>query len=276
MNVAVTANTAQFDRQMQKVRAKMKATQQGLSGGAGGALSAAGIGGGFGAGAGMLLRGSPLLAAIGGLTMALEAQKRTTEKGRKDVSEMALLGLSPTRQAEAKTASQLLGGEGAGDLMAVKQAFEGSDRMRDRGLTRAGMTQEEIDRLNTSSIGQFTEDLVKLSRAMSEAERLAVAEQLGGKAGEMFLRAGAVQQDALPDISSAIQQTGTQEAARALSIQQQDQAAALEGAGLTDVLTGLWDWLTGQDAKTADTQAMLLAELQRQTQLMGNPTGPTI
>ena len=106
---------------MAKVRAKMKATQQGLSGGAGGALSAAGIGGGFGAGAGMLLRGSPLLAAIGGLTMALEAHKRTTEKGRKDVSEMALLGLSPVRQAEAKTASQLLGGEGAGDLMAVKQ-----------------------------------------------------------------------------------------------------------------------------------------------------------
>ena len=276
MNVAVTANTAQFDRQMAKVRAKMKATQQGLSGSAGGALSAAGIGGGFGAGAGMLLRGSPLLAAIGGLTMALEAQKRTTEEGRKDVSEMALLGLSPTRQAEAKVASQLLGGEGAGDLIAVKQAFEGSDRMRDRGLTRAGMTQEQIDRLNTSSIGQFTEDLVKLSRSMSEAQRLAVAEQLGGKAGEMFLRAGAVQQEALPDISNAIQQTGVQESARALSIQQQDQAAALEGAGLTDVLTGLWDWLTGQDAKTDETQAMLLTELQRQTQLMGNPTGPTI
>ena len=276
MNVAVTANTAQFDRQMQKVRAKMKATQQGLSGGAGGALSAAGIGGGFGAGAGMLLRGSPLLAAIGGLTMALEAQKRTTEEGRKDVAEMALLGLSPARQAEAKTASQLLGGEGAGDIMAAKRAFEGTDRVRDRGLMRQGMDQEQIDRLNTSSIGQFTEDLVKLSRSMSEAQRLAVAEQLGGKAGEMFLRAGAVQQDALPDISNAIQQTGTQEAARALSIQQQDQAAALEGAGLTDVLTGLWDWLTGQDAKTAETQAMLLAELQRQTQLMGNPTGPTI
>lgn len=276
MNVAVTANTAQFDRQMAKVRAKVKSTQQGLAGGAGGALSAAGIGGGFGAGAGMLLRGSPLLAAIGGLTMALEAQKRTTEEGRKDVSEMALLGLSPTRQAEAKTASQLLGGGGAGDLMAVKQAFEGSDRMRDRGLMRQGMTQEQIDRLNTSSIGQFTEDLVKLSRSMSGAQRLGVAEQLGGKAGEMFLRAGAVQQEALPDISNAIQQTGVQESARALSIQQQDQAAAIEGAGLTDVLTGLWDWLTGQDAKTAETQAMLLAELQRQTQLMGNPTGPTI
>lgn len=275
MNVAVTANTAQFDRQMAKVRAKVKSTQQGLAGGAGGALSAAGIGGGFGAGAGMLLRGSPLLAAIGGLTMALEAQKRTTEEGRKDVSEMALLGLSPTRQAEAKTASQLLGGGGAGDLMAVKQAFEGSDRMRDRGLMRQGMTQEQIDRLNTSSIGQFTEDLVKLSRSMSGAQRLGVAEQLGGKAGEMFLRAGAVQQEALPDISNAIQQTGVQESARALSIQQQDQAAAIEGAGLTDVLTGLWDWLTGQDAKTAETQAMLLAELQRQTQLMGNPTGPT-
>jgi hypothetical protein len=276
MNVAVTANTAQFDRQMAKVRAKVKSTQQGIAGGAGGALSAAGIGGGFGAGAGMLLRGSPLLAAIGGLTMALEAQKRTTEEGRKDVAEMALLGLSPARQAEAKTASQLLGGEGAGDIMAAKRAFEGTDRVRDRGLMRQGMDQEQIDRLNTSSIGQFTEDLVKLSRSMSEGQRMAVAEQLGGKAGEMFLRAGAVQQDALPDISNAIQQTGTQEAARALSIQQQDQAAALEGAGLTDVLTGLWDWLTGQDAKTADTQAMLLAELQRQTQLMGNPTGPTI
>jgi hypothetical protein len=276
LNVAVTANTAQFDRQMAKVRAKMKATQQGLSGGAGGALSAAGIGGGFGAGAGMLLRGSPLLAAIGGLTMALEAQKRTTEQGRKDVAEMALLGLSATRQSEAKAASQLLGVEGAGDLMAVKQAFEGTDRGRDRQLSRAGLTQEQIDRLNTSDIGQFTEDLVKLSRSLGTGSRLAVAEALGGKAGEMFMRAGMVDPDRLPDISSSIAQTGLQEAARALAIQEQDQQAALDGGGLVDTLTGLWDWLTGQADKTATKEQELIAELQRQTQLMGNPTGPGI
>ena len=276
MNVAVTANTAQFDRQMAKVRAKLKSTQQGIAGGAGGALSAAGIGGGFGAGAGMLLRGSPLLAAIGGLTMALEAQKRTTEEGRKDVAEMALLGLSPVRQSEAKAASQLLGGESAGDLIEVKRAFEGTDRKRDRELTRAGLSQEQIDRLNTSDIGQFTEDLVQLSRSLGTGQRMAVAESLGGKAGEMFMLAGAVDPERLPDISSSIAQTGLQEAARALSIQEQDQQAALDSGGLVDTLTGLWDWLTGQADKTATKEQELIAELQRQTQLMGNPTVPGI
>jgi hypothetical protein len=259
LNVAVTANTAQFDRQMAKVRAKVKATQQGLSGGAGGALSAAGIGGGFGAGAGMLLRGSPLLAAIGGLTMALEAQKRTTEEGRKDVTEMALLGLSPTKQSEAKVASQLLGGEGAGDLIEVKRAFEGTDRKRDRELTRAGLSQEQIDRLNTSDISQFTEDLIELSRSLSASQRLSVADALGGKAGQMFMRAGMVEQERLPDISSAIKQTGLEAAARALSVALSEQQQLLDGSGLIDVGTQVADALSGQNEKTAQRLAELVA-----------------
>jgi hypothetical protein len=276
MNVQVTANTKRFDDAMQRVRANVRRTQGQIGGGVGGAMSAGGIGGGFGAGAGMMLRGSPLLAALGGLTMALEAQKRTTEEGRKDVSEMALLGLSPVRQSEAKAASQLLGSESAGDLIEVKRAFEGTDRKRDRELTKAGLSQEQIDRLNTSDIGQFTEDLVNLSRSLGTGQRMAVAESLGGKAGEMFMRAGAVDPERLPDISSSIAQTGLQEAARALSIQEQDQQAALDGGGLVDTLTGLWDWLSGQADKTATKEQELIAELQRQTQLMGQPTGPGI
>jgi hypothetical protein len=221
LNVAVTANTAQFDRQMAKVRAKMKATQQGLSGGAGGALSAAGIGGGFGAGAGMLLRGSPLL--------------------------------------EAKVASQLLGGEGAGDLIEVKRAFEGTDRKRDRELTRAGLSQEQIDRLNTSDISQFTEDLIELSRSLSASQRLSVADALGGKAGQMFMRAGMVEQDRLPDISSAIKQTGLEAAARALSVALSEQQQLLDGSGLIDVGTQVADALSGQNEKTAQRLAELVA-----------------
>ena len=281
LNVAVTANTAQFDRQMAKVRAKMKATQQGLSGGAGGALSAAGIGGGFGAGAGMLLRGSPLFAAIGGLTMALEANRRQTEQGKKDVQEMAQLALSPARQQQAKFAAQLLGGEErtANDLMQTRAAFDERlmDRSKRRELAGLGITDEMLNALNSSDIGNFTESLVEISKGMSEMQRLAVGSALGGKAGEMFMQAGQFQ--AAGDISRAVGAIGMEEAARAVSLEQQRQADMMTNAdaqGQVGFFAGLWDLLTGQSAKTEQMQTKIAQELERQTQLMGQPTGPGI
>ena len=262
MNVAVTANTAQFDRQMAKVRAKMKATQQGLSGGAGGALSAAGIGGGFGAGAGMLLRGSPLLAAIGGLTMALEGSKRQSEQGRKDIGEMAQLALSPQRQQEAKFGAQLIGGEDATatDLMAVQKAFDRRflDRGKERELASLGIDENTLNKLNTSSVGQFTEDLISLAKSMNDMQRLAVAETLGGKAGEMFLRAGQFQGQG--DVSNAIGQMSLESVARAMSEEQQRQQGMIDnagGEGNVGFWAGLWDLMTGQANKTEEQLEVL-------------------
>ena len=262
MNVAVTANTAQFDRQMAKVRAKMKATRQGLSGGAGGALSAAGIGGGFGAGAGMMLRGSPLIAAIGGLTMALEGAKRQSEQGRKDIGEMAQLALSPQRQQEAKFGAQLIGGEDATatDLMAVQKAFDRRflDRGKERELSSLGIDENTLNKLNTSSVGQFTEDLISLAKSMNDMQRLAVAETLGGKAGEMFLRAGQFQGQG--DVSNAIGQMSLQSVARAMSEEQQRQQGMIDnagGEGNVGFWAGLWDLMTGQANKTEEQLEVL-------------------
>jgi hypothetical protein len=262
MNVAVTANTAQFDRQMAKVRAKMKATRQGLSGGAGGALSAAGIGGGFGAGAGMMLRGSPLIAAIGGLTMALEGAKRQSEQGRKDIGEMAQLALSPQRQQEAKFGAQLIGGEDATatDLMAVQKAFDRRflDRGKERELASLGIDENTLNKLNTSSVGQFTEDLIALAKAMNDMQRLAVAETLGGKAGEMFLRAGQFQGQG--DVSNAIGQMSLESVARAMSEEQQRQQGMIDnagGEGNVGFWAGLWDLMTGQANKTEEQLEVL-------------------
>lgn len=281
LNVAVTANTAQFDRQMAKVRARMKQTRQGLSSGAGGALSAAGLGGGFGSGAGMLLRGSPLLAAIGGLTMALESNKRQTEEGKKDVQEMAQLALSPFTQQQAKFAAQLLGGEDrtATDLIQTREAFDQRtmDRSKRKELTSLGITDEMLNALNSSDIGNFTESLVEISRGMNEMQRLAVGRALGGKAGEMFMQAGQFQAEG--DISRAIGAIGVEEAARATSLEQQrqeDMMTNADGQGQVGFFAGLWDLLTGQSAKTAEMQTKIAQELERQTAIMGQPTGPGI
>lgn len=262
MNVAVTANTAQFDRQMARVRAKIKATQQGLSGGAGGALSAGGIGGGFGAGAGMMLRGSPLIAAIGALTMVLEGSKRQSEEGRKDIGEIAQLALSPQRQQEAKFGAQLIGGQDASatDLMAVQKAFDRRflDRGKERELSSLGIGEEDLNKLNTSSVGQFTEDLIALAKSMNDMQRLAVAETLGGKAGEMFLMAGQFQGQG--DVSKAIGQMSLESVARAMSeerARQQGMLDAAGGEGNVGFWAGLWDLMTGQADKTAEQLEVL-------------------
>jgi len=281
MNVQVTANTKRFDDAMQRVRANVRRTQGQIGSGAGGALSAAGIGGGFGAGAGMMLRGSPLLAALGGLTMALESNKRQTEEGKKDVQEMAQLAVSPARQQQAKFAAQLIGGEErtANDLMQTRAAFDQRimDRSKRRELAKLGITDEMLNALNTSDIGNFTESLVEISRGMSEMQRLAVGSALGGKAGEMFMQAGQFQ--AAGDISRAVGAMGMEEAARAVSLEQQRQADMMTNAdaqGQIGFFAGLWDLLTGQSAKTEEMQTKIAQELERQTQLMGQPTGPGI
>ena len=262
MKVAVTADTSRFDAAMGRVRSSVRKAQGQIGGAAGGALSAGGIGGGFGAGAGMMLRGSPLLAAIGALTMALEGSRRQSEEGRKDIGEMAQLALSPQRQQEAKFGAQLIGGEDATatDLMAVQKAFDRRflDRGKERELSSLGIDENTLNKLNTSSVGQFTEDLIALAKSMNDMQRLAVAETLGGKAGEMFLRAGQFQGQG--DVSNAIGQMSLQSVARAMSEEQQRQQGMIDtaaGEGNVGFWAGLWDLMTGQANKTEEQLEVL-------------------
>jgi hypothetical protein len=271
LNVAVTANTRQFDARMKRMSQQIKAVRMSAAEGVGGAFSAAGIGGGLGGGAGMIARGGPLLIAIGALTAALESSRKVTEQGRADLSEAAALALSPSRQMEARVASQLIKGESgtAGDIVGAKRGLTAAmeDRRTRRRLERDGFDLDALDDLaSTVDISDFTEKLIEFSKGMSDSSRLFLAEQLGGKTGEMLLASAGVQREG--NISSAIDQAVSPEAiARNISVRQQDENAALSRQD-SGVLTESLDVLTGQAAKTEQQQDAIIAELQRQTAVM--------
>jgi len=278
LNVAVTANTRQFDARMKRMSRQIKAVRMSAAEGVGGAFSAAGIGGGFGSGAGMIARGGPLLIAIGALTAALESSRKTTEQGRADLVEAAALALSPSRQMEARVASQLIKGEEgtAGDLVGARRGLQATlrDRRAVRRLQRDGFDVDALDDLaETVDFSDFTEKLIAFSKNLSDGTREVLAEQLGGQAGEMLLRAAGVQGQG--NISSAIDQAVTPEAlARAQSIRMQDEIAATAPQD-PGFWVSLWDLISGQAAKTEQQMDPVLKELQRQTAVMsGNqPAG---
>ena len=273
LNVAVTANTRQFDARMKRMSRQIKAVRMSAAEGVGGAFSAAGIGGGFGSGAGMIARGGPLLIAIGALTAALESSRKTTEQGRADLVEAAALALSPSRQMEARIGSQLIKGEEgtAGDLVGARRGLQATlrDRRAVRRLQRDGFDVDALDDLaETVDFSDFTEKLIAFSKSLSDGTREVLAEQLGGKAGEMLLRAAGVQRQG--NISGAIDGAiSTRGIARSISVRQQDEDALLASQD-PDLLTEVADVLTGQAAKTEQQQAAVIAELQRQTAIMSN------
>jgi hypothetical protein len=273
LNVAVTANTRQFDARMKRMSRQIKAVRMSAAEGVGGAFSAAGIGGGLGSGAGMIARGGPLLIALGALTAALESTRKTTEQGRADLSEAAALALSPSRQMEARIGSQLIKGEEgtAGDLVGARRGLQATlrDRRAVRRLQRDGFDVDALDDLaETVDFSDFTEKLIAFSKSLSDGTREVLAEQLGGKAGEMLLRAAGVQRQG--NISGAIDGAiSTRGIARSISVRQQDEDALLASQD-PDLLTEVADVLTGQAAKTEQQQAAVIAELQRQTAIMSN------
>ena len=271
LNVAVTANTRQFDARMKRMSRQIKAVRMSAAEGVGGAFSAAGVGGGMGAGAGMAARGGPLLIALGALTAALESTRKTTEQGRSDLSEAAALALSPSRQMEARIGSQLIKGEEgtAGDLVGARRGLQATmrDRRAVRSLQRDGFDVDALDDLaETVDFSDFTEKLIAFSKNLSDGTREVLAEQLGGQAGEMLLRAAGVQRQG--NISSAIDQAVSPEAlARAQSVRMQDEIAATAPQD-PGFWTSLWDLISGQAAKTEQQMDPVLKELQRQTAVM--------
>lgn len=278
LNVAVTANTRQFDQRMKAMSRRIKQVRADASGAAGGALAAAGIGGGFGAGAGMAMRGGPLLIALGSLTAALEANRKANELGRRDMAEAAALALSPARQQEARVASQLLKGESgtAADIIGAQRGLNETmlDRRSTARLAREGFDVAALqDLANTVDISDFTEKLVEFSRGLNDTTRLMLAERLGGKTGEMLLAAGGVTRQG--NLSSAIDQAISPEAiARALSVKAQDENAATDVQDI-GFWASVWDLLSGQAAKTENQMQPVIDELRRQTAVMQG-TGPSV
>ena len=269
MKVAVTADTSRFDAAMSRVRSNLRKTQGRIAGASGGAFSAAGLGGGFGAGGAMMLRGSPLFMALGALTAALEANRRVTESGKKDIAEMADLAFTPMQQQEAKFGAQLIGEEFTGaQLASLKNQFDRSaiDRTRKRELMDLGITEEQLNALATSSIPQFTQSLIEMARGMNSLQRLAVAEALGGgDAGRMFLRAG--QSMAQGRIAGAFGAVSNEEIARAMSVEQQRvDDLTRDGIGLQGTLTTIGDFFTGQNAMTEAQLRILNQQLEANRQ----------
>ena len=246
LNVAVTANTAQFERQMAKTRAKLAQLRKEAGTGLTPMASVAGMGGAGGALLAGLGKGSPIIAAIGGLTMALQAAKTQEEKGRKNIEEMALLALDPIMQQQALKGAQFLKGEEgkAGDIVATQAAFTRMDRQQRRELESLGVTDAQLNELNTSSIAEFVESLVEISRGMSQTQRLAVGEALGGTAGEMFMRAGSVDPSVLPDISQSISSISPDSIARAMAVEQGRQETALNDTMDPGFWASLWNEVT--------------------------------
>lgn len=284
LNVAVTANTRSFDHQMRKMSQRIKKTRAEASGAAGGLFSAVGVGGGFGAGAGMALRGGPLLLALGGLTMVLQKisndSKKQSQQGRKDLAEAAALALDPARQMEARVASQLIKGEGgtAADIVGAQRGLRASleDRKTRRRLERDGFDVGALaDLADTVDISDFTEKLIQFSKGLNDGSRLFLAEQLGGKTGEMLLGAAGVQRTG--NISSAIDQAvNPSEIVRALLERENQENATLRASGGVSAFTELGDlvggWFTaGMDQSRVEAKMQeVVDELKRQNAVMTN------
>lgn len=273
LNVAVTANTRSFDHQMRKMSRRIKQTRAEASSAAGGAFAAAGLGGGLGAGAGMALRGGPLLIALGALTAALESTRKVTEQGRADLTEAASLALDPGRQMEARIASQLIKGEGgtAADIVGAQRGLRASleDRKTRRRLERDGFDVGALaDLADTVDISDFTEKLIQFSKGLNDGSRLFLAEQLGGKTGEMLLGAAGVQRTG--NISSAIDQAVSPEAIARALLEREDQEQAVLNSGGLGIGTELLDLLDKDSARVEAKLQEVVDELKRQNAVMTN------
>jgi len=177
LNIDVTATTGQFAAQMKRVRSEMATTVR--AAGKGFSLGGMGaIGGPLGAiGQSVGVLSGPMAAlagSIAGLTIAMKAQERFMQAGRENLSEMRLLGMGLDEQANAKRLATIIRPDGTGaDAVGLADKF--AEFAPEFGLgTMRGLSLPE-----------------KLERAMIAAkgpDALRLAELMGGKAGEDFMR----------------------------------------------------------------------------------------
>jgi hypothetical protein len=177
MNIDVTATTGKFAAQMKRVRAEMATTARaagkgfsiGGMGRLGGPLGA--VGESVGVLSGPMLA---LVAGLAGLSVAMKSLEQRVAAGRENLSEMRLLGMGLEEQANAKRLATIIRPDGTGaDAVGLADKF--AEVAPEFGLgTMKGLSLEE-----------------KIRQAMIAAkgqDALRIAEQMGGKAGEDFMR----------------------------------------------------------------------------------------
>jgi hypothetical protein len=188
LNVAVTANTSQFDAQMAKVRSQLKATQKASSavGSATGMASPlTGRLGGFAALAGLTGPMLGLSAALGVLNKSINAANARSEAGRKAFDEIVAGRMTPVEQARFSKVARIAAGDtgSAVDVASMLSAARPTTMEAEQKLLNAGMTQADLAAIAGASDTEALKLLVQLSRSPAGLE---IAKALGGGAGTMF------------------------------------------------------------------------------------------
>jgi len=190
LNVAVTANTSQFERQMHRVRQQLKSTREAAS--MSGAAGFAGPMGGRVAGAVGLLGLHPAMmavaAATGGLAAAITSissmNERNRTRGVENFGEILESRMSIEQQAAFKRVAEMAKpGGSAGEVAQTLGAFR-SGRFEDQSkLIQAGLSSSRMAEIAGMSDADALKALVDLSRSPNGLE---IAKAIGGKGGEMF------------------------------------------------------------------------------------------
>lgn len=235
MNVEVTATTGKFAAAMKQVRQDMATTARA----AGKGFSIGGMGriggplGGVGESIGVL--SGPmmaLVAGLAGLSVAMRALSDRMEAGRENLSEMRLLGLGVEEQARLKTIGSVIRPDGTGaDALSLRDKF--AEVAPGFGMNIAGL----------DLAAQFEE----MRKAAQSADALTIAEQLGGKAGEDFMRLRMTDADALRTAATS-QTTGRALAGASIEEQIRQQQAASRDPNDPSMLRDALDWATRQSA----------------------------
>ena len=177
LNIDVTATTGQFAAQMKRVRSEMATTARaagkgfsiGGMGRLGGPLGA--VGESVGVLSGPMLA---LVAGLAGLSVAMKSLEQRVAAGRENLSEMRLLGMGLDEQANAKRIATIIRPDGTGaDAVGLADKFAEVAPAFGLGSMEGLSLPEKIRQALIAAKGQ---------------DALRIAEEMGGKAGEDFMR----------------------------------------------------------------------------------------
>jgi hypothetical protein len=233
MNIEVTATTGKFAAQMKRVRAEMATTARaagkgfsiGGMGRLGGPLGA--VGESIGVLSGPMMA---LVAGLAGLSVAMRALTDRMEAGRENLSEMRLLGLGVEEQARLRTIGQVIRPDATGaDALGLRDKF--AEVAPGFGMNIAGLSLAD----------QFEE----MRKAAQSADALTIAEQLGGKGGEDFMRLRMMDPQAF-----AASTSGAAVAGAFAEEQLRQQQAAARDPNEPSMIGDLIDWLSRQVTRT--------------------------
>lgn len=284
MNIEVTATTGKFAAAMKQVRHDMATTARaagkgfsiGGMGRLGGPLGA--VGESIGVLSGPMMA---LVAGLAGLSVAMKALSDRMEAGRENLSEMRLLGLGVEEQARLKTVGSVIRPDGTGaDALALRDKFaevlvsgeldtsklEAGVAARLEAMQQAAQTAQASGAKPGESLTLAGFDLAEqfdaMRKAAQSADALTIAEQLGGKAGEDFMRLRMVDPQAFADPTSGAAVAG----AFAEERLRQQQAAARDPND-PSMIRDIFDFIARQIARTLAENAVRVSPTGRSDEL---------